>query len=109
MNKNNYIWSEEEIGKEIENHLFKKGYITYADMNEIINKNFNIQISSPIVMRSEHWNYMKKLAEENQRLKNFIISLVKEYELEEWLTEEHQEIWEMLNDKKEPDTDSETN
>ena len=50
-----------------------------------------------------------KLKEENKRLKNFIISLVQEYEIEEWLTEEHQEIWEMLNDKKEPDTDSESN
>lgn len=50
-----------------------------------------------------------KLKKENKRLKNFIISLVKEYELEEWLTKEYQELWGMLNDKKGPDTDSESN
>lgn len=50
-----------------------------------------------------------KIKKENQRLKNFIISLIVEYELEEWLTKEHQELWEMLNDKKGPYTDSESN
>lgn len=50
-----------------------------------------------------------QLSEENKRLKKFIISLVKEYGLEEWLTKEHQELWDLLNDKKEPGADSESN